>query len=190
MLQVTELAGDRFERFELFEPSQTWSRESVGVEHTLDFICVVRFSTAPMTAASGLSRAANYRWRQSRAWSDPGCAPRGRRRRGSQRHMSMPVSLKHLSKAASSAGVGRPAPVPALTMPFGAGLRRGFNHRAVSPDVRNHDVDPRKGVQIAHVELGLPSCACARAGGKKRSCRRHRRNPTGQGHATGNASTR
>ena len=39
-----------------------------------------------------------------------------------ERHISMPVSLKHLSKAASSAGVGRPAPVPALTMPFAPAL--------------------------------------------------------------------
>src|SRR5712675_453805 len=34
------------------------------------------------------------------------------------RHMSVPVSLYALSKAASSAGVGLPAPVAALTMPL------------------------------------------------------------------------
>ena len=89
----------------------------------------------------------------------------------------MPFSLKHLSKAASSAGVGRPAPVPALTIPFAPARNRGVDHGPVRTHVRDDDVDAWQRLKAERVDSVAVVYQPSLSGGSTRPCRRRRRRP-------------
>ena len=96
----------------------------------------------------------------------------------------MPVSLKHLSKAASSTGVGRPAPKYRANDALGAGFGSGFDHRAVGADIGQHHIDARQRFQIAHVELGCDGVFAHRLMVINGYCRHRQRNRAALNRAT------
>src|SRR5215510_6697860 len=75
-----------------------------------------------LVRANARSRRAFHGWRLSPATKPRLVSPGLRTTRPDatrlQRHIIIPVSLYMRSKVSSSAGVGRPAPVPALTIPL------------------------------------------------------------------------
>ena len=163
---------------------------SVGVEHPLDVVGVIGLGERQRKQNARFPRLQVVARRQSRASPDPGFERRGRKPTRLQRHISTPFSLYALSNAASSAGVGLPAPVAALTMPFGSGIGGGFDHRAVGAHVREHDVDARQRLHRRNVELGVDRVLSRRLMVVDRPCRLRRRNRAVPYRAIGTPRTR
>src|SRR5215472_7703351 len=99
-----------------------FTRHSVTSNQYVSNIRWISLALLVLVRANARSRRAFHGWRLSPATKprlvSPGLHTTRPDATRLQRHMIIPVSLYMRSKVSSSAGVGRPAPVPALTIPL------------------------------------------------------------------------